>query len=151
FTLLGDGPAIAVGEAEAVMRIETALAIGSMTRVERRDPKSLDHLMSTADLQKLAPEFQWQAFFAKAGTSTLNSLNVASPGYFKALNEELNKESLDDWKAYFRWHVAHSYAPYLSSAFVNEDFAFFGKTLAGNEQLRPRWKRCTDYIDDDLG
>ena len=92
FELLGDKPAIAAAEAQTVMRIETALAKGSMTRVERRDPKALDHKMSTAELEKFTPAFQWQVYFAKVGMPTLSSLNVSSPGFFKTMNETLEKE-----------------------------------------------------------
>jgi putative endopeptidase len=151
FELLGDQPEVAAAEAQAVMHIETALAEGSMTRVERRDPKKLDHKMTSGELEKVAPEFQWQIYFTKVGLPSLASLNVASPGFFKALNEELKKESLADWKTYMRWHLVHADAPFLSAAFLNENFAFYGKTLRGQQQLQPRWKRCTEYVDDDLG
>ncbi len=151
FELLGDKPDTAAAEAQTVMRIETALAKGSMTRVARRDPKNLDHKMATADFEKMAPEFQWQVYFAKVGTPSLQSLNVASPGFFTAMNDGLRQESLADWKTYLRWRLVHADAPHLSSAFVNENFAFFGKTLLGQEELKPRWKRCTEEIDDNLG
>ena len=151
FELLGDKPDVASGEAQTVMRIETALAKGSMTRVERRDPKNLDHKMSSGELGKIAPDFPWQLYFTKVGLPSLASLNVASPGFFKVLNEELDKESLPDWKTYLRWHLVHADAPFLSAAFLNENFAFYGKTLRGQEQLQPRWKRCTEGVDSDLG
>ena len=151
FELLGDKPAVAATEAQTVMRIETALARGSMTRVERRDPKNLDHKMNSGDFEKITPDFQWQAYFTKVGLASLASLNVASPGFFKAMDEELNRESLPDWKTYMRWHLVHANAPFLSSAFLNENFAFYGKTLRGQEQLQPRWKRCTEGVDGDLG
>jgi len=151
FELLGDQPKTAAEEAQTVMRIETALAKGSMTRVERRDPKALDHKMTSAELEKVAPEFRWQVYFAKVGMPALPSLNVASPGFFKALNEALEKESLGDWKTYLRWHLVHADAAHLSAAFLNEDFAFYGKTLRGQQELKPRWKRCTEYVDDYLG
>jgi len=67
------------------------------------------------------------------------------------MNEELAKESLADWKVYLRWHLVHKDAPSLSSAFVNENFAFYGKTLRGQQELQPRWKRCTENVDNDLG
>src|SRR5579863_2849432 len=151
FELLGDQPGVASEEAQTVMRIETALAKGSMTRVERRDPKNLDHKMTAGELEKITPDFQWQVYFTKVGLPSLSSLNVASPGFFKALNEELNKESLADWKTYLRWHLVHADAPFLSAAFLNENFDFYGKTLQGRKELRPRWKRCTDEVDGDLG
>ncbi len=151
FELLGDKPDAAAAESQIVMRIETELAKGSMTRVDRRDPKKLDHKMTVQELQALSPSFKWKTYFTKTGLSSLPSLNVASPEFFKALSGELAKESLDDWKIYFRWHVVHSYAPFLSSTFVNENFNFFAKTLQGAEKLRPRWKRCVSYVDGDLG
>jgi putative endopeptidase len=151
FALLGDPSAAAAAEAETVMRIETALAKGSMTRVERRDPKSLDHKMTGGELEKISPDFQWRIYFTKVGLPSLASLNVASPGFFKAMNEELAKESLADWKTYLRWHLVNADAPFLTAAFLNENFAFYGKTLRGQEELQPRWKRCTEYVDDDLG
>jgi endothelin-converting enzyme/putative endopeptidase len=151
FQLLGDQPEVAATEAQTVMRIETALAQGSMTRVERRDPKNLDHKMTSGELAKIAPDFQWQVYFTKVGLPSLASLNVASPGFFKAMNEELDKESLADWKTYMRWHLVHADAPFLSAAFLNENFDFYGKTLQGKKELRPRWKRCTDEVDKNLG
>ena len=151
FELLGDQPEVAAAEAQTVMRIETALAQGSMTRVDRREPKNLDHKMTSGELEKISPDFPWQVYFTKAGLPSLNSLNVASPGFFKAMNEELGKESLADWKTYLRWHLVHVDAPFLSSTFVNENFAFYGKTLRGQQELQPRWKRCTQYVDGDLG
>jgi putative endopeptidase len=151
FGLLGDQPEVAAAEAQTVMRIETALAKGSMTRVERREPKNLDHKMTGGELEKISPDFQWQVYFTKVGLPSLVSLNVASPGFFKAMNEELEKESLADWKTYLRWHLVHADAPFLAAAFLNENFAFYGKTLRGQQELQPSWKRCTEYVDGDLG
>jgi len=151
FELLGDKPDAAAAEAQSVMRIETALAKGSMTRVERRDPKNLDHKMTSAEFEKISPTFHWQVYFTKVGLPSLPSLNVASPGFFKAMNEELDKESLDDLRTYLRWHLVHANARFLSSAFLNENFNFFGKTLRGQQELEPRWKRCTEDVDGDLG
>ena len=151
FELLGDKPETSAAEAHAVMRIETALARGSMTRVERRDPKALDHRMTKAELEGVSPEFQWSAYFAKVGMPSLPSLNVSSPNFFKAMNEELQKEGLADWKIYLRWHLVHADASQLSTPFVNENFAFYGKTLRGQQELQPRWKRCTRAVDEYLG
>jgi putative endopeptidase len=151
FELLGDKPPSAAAEAQTVMRIETALAKGSLTLVERRDPKKLYHKMTRQQLQALSPAFHWDEYFAKVGQSSVRSLNVATPGFFETMNAELDKEDLDSWKAYLRWHLVHQDAPYLSPAFVKADFDFYGKTLRGAEQLEPRWKRCVAYVDSDLG
>ncbi len=155
FELLGDKPADAAAEAATVMRIETALAKGQMTRVERRDPPKLYHKMSVVELQKLAPSFAWNAYFTKTGVgspgSPLGTLNVVTPDYFHVMSDEIEKESLAGWKTYLRWHATHDAATSLSAAFVKENFSFYGKTLRGREELPPRWKRCTNDVDNDLG
>ena len=149
--LLGDKPEQAAAEAQNIMRIEAALAQGSMTRVERRDPQKLYHKMSVHEFESLAPSFQWNVYFTKVGLPSLASLNVAAPDFFKALNAEIEKEDLAGWKTYLRWHLVEANARYLPAAFVNEDFNFHGKILSGAEEIEPRWKRCTQDVDDDLG
>src|ERR1700722_11793394 len=151
FELLGDEPAAAGAEAQTVMRIETALAQGSLTRVERRDPRKLYHKMTTQQLSALHPSFQWKIYFAKVGLPSVEALNVETPGFFKTLNAELRNETLASWKSYLRWHLINANAPFLSSEFVNADFDFYGKTLQGAQELEPRWKRCVGYVDNDLG
>jgi endothelin-converting enzyme/putative endopeptidase len=155
FELVGDKPADAVTEAATVMRIEAALAKGQMTLVERRDPPKLYHKMSVEELQKLAPAFGWNTYFTKTGvgslTSPLGTLNVVTPDYFHLMSEEIEKETLADWKTYLRWHAAHDAAADLSAAFVKENFSFYGNTLRGQEELPPRWKRCTNDVDNNLG
>jgi putative endopeptidase len=151
FELLGDPPTVAASEAQAVMRIETVLANGSLTQVERRDPKLLYHKMTREQLEALAPAFQWKEYFSETGQPGVQTLNVAAPEFFKAMNAVLEKEDLESWKAYLRWHLVHANAPYLSTAFVNADFDFFGKTLGGAQELEPRWKRCVSYADGHLG
>jgi len=151
FELLGDKPGVAAAEAQTVMRIETALAKASLTRVERRNPKKVYHKMTRQALVALSPAFHWNEYLAKVGLPSVRALNVATPEFFKAMNAELGKEDLGSWKAYLRWHLVHADAPYLSPAFVNADFDFYGKALRGAEELEPRWKRCVGYVDNDLG
>ncbi len=151
FELLGDKPETAAAESQTVMRIEIALAKGSMTRVDMRDPQKLYHKMTAAELQTLAPNFQWSTYFTKAGLPALASLNVATPDFFKSLSEEIDKEDLASWKTYLRWHLVHAAAPHLSAAFVNTDFEYYGKTLQGLQQIEPLWKRCSKNVDNQLG
>jgi endothelin-converting enzyme/putative endopeptidase len=122
-----------------------------MTRVERRDPPKLYHKMSVEELQKLASAFGWNTYFTKTGVGSLASLNVVTPDYFHVMSDEIEKQSLADWKTYLRWHATHEAATDLSAAFVKENFSFYGKTLRGREELPPRWKRCTNDVDNDLG
>jgi endothelin-converting enzyme/putative endopeptidase len=151
FELLGDAPDAAAANAQTVLRIETALAQGAMSRVDRRDPNKVYHRMSRAELAALSPSFDWNTYFKDQGLAGVQSLNVAVPDFFKSMETELKAEDLAAWKTYLRWHLAHAQARYLSSAFVNEDFNFYGKTLTGQKELQPRWKRCVRYIDRALG
>ncbi|MBI4877874.1 MAG: M13 family metallopeptidase [Acidobacteria bacterium] len=151
FQLLGDAPEPAARKARTVMDLETALARGSLDRVARRDPARVYHKMAVAELEKLAPSFAWRAYFAASATPAFDSLNVSVPEFVKTLEERIGAASLEDWKTYLSWHVLHSAADSLSSAFVKEDFAFFGQTLTGAKELRPRWKRCVARADDELG
>jgi putative endopeptidase len=155
FTLLGDTPEKAATEAADVMRIETALATGSMARVDMRDPAKRYHIMTIAELSALSPDYNWRQFLAGIGDGTgvaqATTLNVASPGYVKTVNAEIEAEPLSAIKSYLRWHTLHGAAPYLATPFVDENFAFFNQTLNGQKEQQPRWKRCTRLTDAALG
>ena len=151
FKLLGDAPDKAAAEAKAVMGIETALAKGATDRVERRDPEKIYHKVSQQDWQALTPSFSFTTYIADLHTPAFTGLNVASPDFFKALDTELKSVSLDDLKTYLRWHLVHSQTSSLPKAFVDENFNFYSKTLAGTKELQPRWKRCVAATDGDLG
>jgi len=150
FVLAGDDGEKAAREAKSVMEIETALAKGAMTRVERRDPEKRYNRMKLAELKTLAPRIPWADTFKVAGLPPVDSINIGSPGYFKALDGLLASASIDDWKSYLRWHVVHRDAAQLSVAFVNENFRFYGTTLTGAKALQPRWKRCVTATDQSL-
>jgi len=151
FKLLGDTPEKATAEAGAVLAIETALAKGSMDRVERREPEKIYHKLSQQDWQALAPSFSFARYVSDLGAPAFAALNVASPDFFKALDTELKAVSLDDLKTYLRWHLVHSQVQALPKPFVDEDFNFYGKTLQGTKELQARWKRCVAAADGDMG
>ena len=151
FELMGDSPDMAKKNAATVMRMETGLAKASLTRVERRDPYKQKHKMTVPELYKVAPNFDWKGFFSSAGVPQFQILNVSWPAFFQDINAQIKSAPLADWQTYLRWHVAHSRAPFLSAAFVNENFEFYRKYLRGATELQPRWKRCVQYVDSDLG
>ncbi|SEC18257.1 M13 family metallopeptidase [Terriglobus roseus] len=150
FTLLGDTPEQAATETQAVMRIETALAKSSLPRVEMRDPANVYHVKTLADLQASTPAYRWADYFSSIRTP-VTTLNVATPGYFTAMNAEIQSASVADLKSYMRWHVLHGAAGNLSTPFDQENFAFFNGTLSGQKEQAPRWKRCTQATDRALG
>jgi putative endopeptidase len=150
FELIGDTPTTAGKNAETVMRLETALAKASLTRVERRDPHKLVHKMKIAELAQLAPNFDWAAYYREMQYPEFAILNVDAPEFIKELNTLLSSESIDSWKTYLRFHIADSLSPYLASPFVEENFEFYRKYLRGAKEMQLRWKRCVQYVDSDL-
>ncbi len=150
FVLLGDAPAAAGRQAKVVMELETRLARGSMSEVEQRDPHAIYHPMSVQRAAALAPHLNWRGLFAGVGHPEIGSLNVAMPGFFKALDHELSATLLADWKTYLRWQLIDAYAPYLSKPFVDENFRM-QSVLTGAKELRPRWQRVLDEENEALG
>jgi len=148
---LGDSPEVAKNEAATIMRIENALAQASLTRVEQRDPHNLFHKMDRNGLKKLTPDFDWDTYLKTVGVGGVDAFNITEPKFYQELEKQLQSNSLDDIKVYLRWHVVTANAPYLSSAFVKENFDFYSHTLRGLEQLPPRWKRCVRLVDRELG
>jgi len=151
FQLIGESPAAARQDAETVMRLETAMAKASMSRVDRRDPHKLVHKMNVAALSQLAPHFDWVAYYREMKYPEFAILNVDSPDFMKELNSLLGSEPVESWKTYLRFHVADTSSPYLSPLFVEENFEFYRKYLRGAKEMQPRWKRCVQYVDYDLG
>jgi endothelin-converting enzyme/putative endopeptidase len=149
--LLGDDAATAQGTAALVMDIETVLAHASLTRVESRDPHKVFHRMRVEELEKLVPAFDWQTYLGGMRVPDTQVLNVSEPRFMQAVDAELNRRPLAQWKQYFRWHLVNAQAQYLSRAFADEDFAFNDKVLLGTDALAPRWKRCVRWVDRDLG
>ena len=151
FQLAGDSPDQAAKEAATVMGIETSLAKVYLDRVSMRDPKNRDNPMTLDDLKKLAPAFDFNAFFAAAKAPAFTKVNVASKPYFEKGNALVEETPISGFKSWLRWHTIRSAAPYLGKAFVAEDFAFNRAYLSGAKEMEPRWKRCTQATDRALG
>ena len=151
FELSGESATQAAADAKTVMRLETDLARVSLDRTEQRDPTKIYHKMTVADLQKSTPAFTWSQYFAAIQPPAFDSLNVAVPEFMKGMDKVISGNDLESVKTYLRWQALRSSAPVLPKAFVEENFDFYGRTLRGAKELRPRWKRCVQYTDNDLG
>src|ERR1022692_4905699 len=151
FELAGQDPATAKAHAAIVMRMETELAKGSLDSVSRRDPEKIYHPMKKADVSALAPAFQWAQYFAGSRAPDFQAVVVSWPAFFQAIGRQIGDTSLEDWKVYLTWHLLHSEATLLPSAFLKENFEFYGRTLTGATEMRPRWKRCVDFTNNQLG
>jgi putative endopeptidase len=151
FKLAGDSPENAAKEAQTVLNFETELAKASMTRVQLRDPHARWHKMNLPEVRALAPDWSWESYFREMGAPAMSDINVAQPDFFKEVNHELTALPLPDWKVYLRWHVLHAFAEELSDPFVQENFDFYGKKLSGAKEIQPRWRRCVQSVDRNLG
>jgi putative endopeptidase len=151
FQLMGDSPADAQAHADTVMSMETALAKGSMTLVDQRDPRHLFHPADERKLQALTPAFDWNSYLAGVGLAGNQRFNVSQPKFFQTLDVQLRMRTLDDIRTYLRWHVAHVSAPFLSKPFSDENFDYYRRTLRGVTQQPPLWQRCVVLVDNQIG
>jgi putative endopeptidase len=150
FTLIGQSPKQAEDSAQAVLRIETALAKASMDRTARRDPKNRDHKMTRDEAVALAPNLYLVRYFAAMSAPQFSSLNVSNPDFFKQVNSLVETESLDALRTYVTWHLIDGVAPWLSQPFEDANFNM-QKALTGQSEIKPRWKRCVSSTDAELG
>jgi endothelin-converting enzyme/putative endopeptidase len=151
FHLMGVPEADAQKQAETVMRLETAMAKISMDVTSRREPANTYHPMTMAEFRSLSDSFDWTLYFSEIKAPQMSKLNVAAPDFFKGQEQLLKATSMDDWKTYLTFHLLHGQAAMLPTPFNKENFAFFGKYLVGSQEQRPRWKRCVQATDGDLG
>jgi putative endopeptidase len=144
------------GAADAAVRImalETRLAGSHWDRVSTRDATKTYNKLDRAALAELAPEFDWTAWIdaLEVPQSAFDEVVVRQPSYFTGFGAALADVPIEDWKAWLAWRVVHSAAALLSAPFVEENFAFYGRTLTGAPQLRERWKRGVSIVESALG
>jgi putative endopeptidase len=146
------GESKAAEHAAAILNLETALAKIQWTRVEDRDPVKTYNKTAITELPALMPGYDWQRYVRSAGIDgKVDSVIIRQPSYFTGLGKVMTNTPLPVWKAYFKWRVLSSAAPYLSKAFVDERFAFTGSVLRGVPENQPRWKRGIALLDGSIG
>jgi putative endopeptidase len=144
FELIGDNPETAKQKADKVLALETRLAQASMSRLDRRDPHRTYNKMNLSTLTELSPGFNWVSFFNIMGFPNQEEINVGMPDFFAEISKMMQLVTVDDWKDYLEWGLINRSAPYLSSAFVDQDFYFYEKVMKGLEENRARWKRVQE-------
>ncbi|MFZ4877054.1 M13 family metallopeptidase [Janthinobacterium sp. Mn2066] len=149
-SLAGDQNAAA--NAKAILALETELAKVQWSKVENRDPVKAYNKVDLAKLADVAPGFDWATYLKDTGIAgKVSYVIVSQPSYLKGFAEIANKTPIATWKAYFQWQLLHANASYLPKAFVDENFAFYGTTLTGVTEMRPRWKRGVSAVEGALG
>jgi putative endopeptidase len=151
FMLTGDPLQQAGSEAAAVLGIESALAHASTKRAESADPEKRYHVLTAADLAKLAPNFDFSVYLNHVTTLPIETLNVANPGFLKTVNKLIASLPIDAWRSYFRWHILSEQAGALPKEFRDEEFAFWGANVGRQEKPTPRWKQCAAISDQAFG
>ncbi|MEI8409780.1 MULTISPECIES: M13 family metallopeptidase [unclassified Kribbella] len=143
----------AAGAADRILELETRIASGHWDRVKDRDVTLTYNKLDRAGLDELTPGFDWSRWLEGAGVpaSAIEQVVVREPDFFTAAAGALQEIELDRWKEWLSWQIVHDAAPLLSKAFVDENFAFYGKTLTGAPELRERWKRGVGVVESALG
>jgi predicted metalloendopeptidase len=142
----------AQAHAAAILDLETSLAQLQWTRVENRDPVKTYNKTALADLAKLMPGYDWPRYVLVSDIAgKVDSVIINQPSYFSGLDKLVAATPLPVWKVYFKWHLLSAAAPYLSKAFVEERFAFYGTVLSGTPENRARWKRGIALLDGAMG
>jgi len=141
----------AAAGAQTIMGMEAKLAEASLDNVALRDPAATDHNTTFAQLQAMAPHVDWAAYFKHKQLPNDVDMNVDQPKFMEEVDRQMQQIPLADWKLYLKWQLLSSVASSLSTPFVDEDFAFNGKYLAGTTEMKPRWKRCVESTDQLLG
>jgi len=149
FELAGfDDPA---GSAQRMMALETELAEYHWTTVENRDSEARYNLFAFDELGTLGDGVNWPLFLAEAEIASEKDLIINQPSFVEGFNEVFSETSLVDWKTYLRWNLLNNYASYLDSSLDDQNFDFYGRTLEGQKEQRPRWERGVDVVSGSLG
>ena len=149
--LFGTEETAATAEAAKILAVETTLAGFSRARQEMRNPEALYNKIDISGLQALTPSLPWTQYLEGLGAPGMTQINVATPEFFEGLEDLLATTGIDTLTAYLRWYVINNSAAFLNREVVEADFAFNGQTLHGQQEMRPRWKRCVSMTEDTLG
>ncbi len=137
-------------QAKDVLAFETRLAKASLSPIDQRDPNNQYHFVTVAEADKLSPNFPWSEFLKAQGVK-VEGFSLSQPKFFAEFNKMVKEVPVEQWQAYLRAHTIDSMSPYLSDKFADERFEFFGKTLRGQEEQKPRWKRVLDTTEGGVG
>jgi putative endopeptidase len=151
FKLMGDDPDAAAANAKTVMDMQMRLALASLAPVEMRIPENRYNKIAFDQAAGITPDFSWSEYFAARGVAPVSEINLSQPNFFKEVNAMMKDVSVQSWKTYMRFMLINSAAGALSKPFVDENFNFYGKYLSGTKEQQPRWKRCVQATDGNLG
>lgn len=141
----------AKAQAATVLSFETRLAKASLSPIELRNPANQYNFVSIADADKASPNFSWSQFFAAEGLKDVKGFSLSQPKFFAEMDKMIADTPTADWKAYLTYQTINGTAPFMSDAVANERFDFYGKTMRGQKEQKPRWKRVLDSVNANMG
>jgi putative endopeptidase len=147
---LGDSDDAARDAAGRILAFETRLAEASYTAEKMRDVKLTMNRHAVSELDSLMPQFGLRSYVAELGV-TSTSVCIDNPGFFSVLETTLAETPIPTLRDYLRWTLVRAFASSLAPAFENEAFDFYGKTLGGQQKMKPRWKRVIEVAGADIG
>jgi putative endopeptidase len=150
FMLSGDDSVTAATNVATVFKLEMQMAASHRKNEDLRDPQTNYNRVAVADLDKKMPAIGWSQLMNNLRIKT-DSINLAQPNYYSKLNDLLGVTPIETWKTYLRFHVLDGAASALSNDFVTANFQFNGITLNGQKEIKPRWERVYETIDENLG
>ncbi|MGN6654656.1 MAG: M13 family metallopeptidase [Rhodanobacter sp.] len=149
--LTGVSAADAKAQADQVMAFETKLAAASLAPVELRTPENQYHFVSVAEADKITPHFSWEKFFKAQGVTIDKGFSLSQPKFFAEFDKLLASAPASQWQAYLRFHTIDGASDALSKPFRDNRFAFYGKTLSGQPEQKPRWKQVLNAVNGSMG
>jgi len=150
--LSGIDEVAATEQAKAVMAFETRLAKVTLSSEElSRDVSKYYNPVTLQQADKLTPNFSWSAFFEAQGVAAPAMFSLAMPAFHAEVSKMMADVPLSTWQAYLRFQTISNSAPFLSDAISQENFNFYGKTLRGQAEMKPRWKRVLDTVNGQMG
>lgn len=152
FELCGFDAETAAAKCEKVLKVEKALAEAQYDKVLLRDPNANYNKMTLDELVETAPQFPWKEYVkALSPNYEIKVLSAGQTNFMKAMARIFAESDVESLKAYLEWNLIHNAAGYLSDAFIAENFDFWGKTMSGQTEQRPRWKRAVNSVNGVLG
>ena len=151
FQLIGEDSGIAEKNSLTIMNLETGIAKTCRKMEALRDPYKNYNKMSVEAVNKMTPSIKWPEIIAALGLKNVDTIIVGQPEFFTALETNLKKINIADWKLYMQWSVLNMYADHLNKKIENEHFHFYSTVLEGINEQKPRWKKITENTDAALG
>ena len=138
-------------KAITIMKIESRLAKASFTRLENRNPHATYNKKTQEEIMSLYPNFNWKKYMTGIGVDYDGEINVRQPQFFEEVNKMMVEITVEEWKDYFYWNFLNTTANYLTQEIQEQNFDFYGRTMSGSQEMRPRWRRVLGTTNGALG